>query len=173
MIRVENYKWGHQDNFKEGMAGWHIFQADSAGGIDVKGTVKNRGKKAVKKYSVYFTAYNGADEMVKCEATGKSIIGVCSADRLEPSCTQKLFGEKLWYNKSIRRVEIDHIDVVYADGTTESCKGNYVLTEEEQKEESIHNEKIKKGFKTYLKICAVSAIIIFLVYFFFLFKAIL
>lgn len=164
MIRVE-CTWGHQDFNDKSATGWHLFQPNSAGGIDVKGIVTNHGKKAVKKYSVYFIAYNGADEVVECEASRRSIVEVCSADKLPLSGTQRLFGENLWYNKSIRRVEIDHIDVVYVDNTTESCKGNYVLTQEEQKLQTIRNNKVKRGFKIYLKICAVFWIVAFMVYF--------
>lgn len=150
MIRVEDYQWGHYDYLEE----WHSSQAHSCECIDVKCNVKNHGKKAVKKYTVYFTAYNGADEILKNQITGKSIIGISSADRLEPYCTQKL-EEELWVNKSIRRVKIDHIDVVYADDTTESCKGNYVLTKEEQ---AILAEREKKEKK--------EALIVYIIVFF-------
>lgn len=78
MIRVEDYQWGHYDYLKE----WRSFRVNDVGGIDVKCTVKNHGKKAVKKYTVYFIAYNGADEIIKTQITRESIIGITSADRL-------------------------------------------------------------------------------------------
>lgn len=149
MIRVESFLWGSRDFDSQNILGWNINQPNSAGGVSVRGTVANYGQKAVKKYSVYFRAYNGADEVVECTASGKSIMGVSSADRVESGGSQEFFAENLWYNYSIRRVEIDHIDVVYADNTTESCRGNHILTPEEQK---IQQEVIKKSRK-FLKGC--------------------
>ncbi|MDE6036213.1 MAG: hypothetical protein K2G36_09925 [Ruminococcus sp.] len=141
MIRVNSFTWGYQDIHDE----WHYFQADSAGGISVKYSVKNWGPKPVKKYTIYFKAYNGADEIVECTARHRSIAGVSSADCVEKDKTQSRLFENAWYNHSIRRVEIDHIDVVYTDNTTESCIGNYVLNEEEQKKQDKINKKVKKG----------------------------
>ncbi len=160
MIRVE-CTWGYQDAIDTDRSGWHIFQANSAGGVSVKGIVTNYGEKAVKKYSVYFVACNGADEIVECEASGKKVVEVSSADCILPSSTQKLFFENVWYNRSIRRVEVFHIDVVYTDGTTESCDGNYVPTQEEQQAERENSKRILS--KVFSKIILPFIIILLLV----------
>ncbi len=159
MLRVESFSWGHQGISSQSYTDWHANQANSAGGVSVRGMVKNHGQKAVKKYTVYFKAYNGANEMVKCETTGKSIVGVSSADRVEPLYIQEFLLDNAWYNHSIRRVEIDHIDVVYTDDTTESCRGNYILNLEEQKAQQECNKNTKK----LLKGCLIYHIVFILV----------
>lgn len=159
MIRVESFSWGNQGISSQSYADWHAYQANSAGGVSVRGIVKNHGQKAVKKYTIYFRAYNGANEMVECEASGKCIVGVCSADSVDPLCIQEFFLDNAWYNRSIRRVQIDHIDVVYADDTTESCIGNYILNSEEQKAQ----QECKKKSKKIIKGCLIYHIIFILI----------
>lgn len=80
-----------KSGYQQSYADWHAYQANSAGGMSVRGIVKNHGQKAVKKYTIYFRAYNGANEMVECEASGKCIVGVCSADSVDPLCIQEFF----------------------------------------------------------------------------------
>ena len=160
MIRVESLSWGYQDVINKGLSGWHPNQANSAGGVSVKALVVNYGKKAVKKYTVYFVAYDGANEIVECETTRKSIQGVKSADRVSPSCPQSILAENLWYSHAIRRVEVSRIDVVYTDGTTESCKGNYVLNAEEQKEADRWNKNAKKGCLIWFIITVIICLVI-------------
>lgn len=136
MIRVEKFDFGHYGYFA-GYDGWHSHIANNVGGVSVKYTVKNYGEKIVKKYTIYFKAYNGADEIVDCTVRGQSIVSVSDADGVMPYDDFGYDGllENAWYNASIRYIEIDHIDVVYDDNTTESCVGNYVLTKEEEEEE--------------------------------------
>ncbi|MDE7138372.1 MAG: hypothetical protein K2O29_07950 [Ruminococcus sp.] len=136
MIRVEKYEWGYKDYNNC----WISNHANSAGGVSVNARVHNYGEKAVKKYTVYFSAYNGADELAFCTINDQGQQGIISTDCVEPSKSQRLFGENLWYNYSVRRVEIDGIDVVYADGTTESCNGNYIPTQEEKQ---LYDMKVK------------------------------
>jgi len=133
MIRVEKFDFGHYGYFA-GYDGWHSHIANNVGGVSVKYTVKNYGEKFVKKYTIYFKAYNGADEIVDCTVRGQSIVSVSDADGVMPYDDFGYDGllENAWYNASIRYIEIDHIDVVYDDNTTESCVGNYVLTKEEE-----------------------------------------
>ena len=121
MIRVAKYDWGYQD-----YDGWHSYRPSSYGGVSVRVIVTNYSQKPVKKYTVYFKAYNGAYEIVE------SIHGVTSADCVLSLATQELFFKDIWCNDSIRSVYIDHIDVVYTDGTTKSCTGNYIPTQEEK-----------------------------------------
>lgn len=138
MIKVISYDWGHEglvNSSYDGslVNGWISHQANSAGGVSVKFSVENFGTKTVRSYSIYFTPYNGAYEPVRCTVTNLCTKGVSGHDSLGPNGigSNKLF-ENAWYNHSIRSVSIDHIDVTYTDGTTESCKGNYVPTKEEE-----------------------------------------
>ncbi|MBD5160340.1 MAG: hypothetical protein HDT23_08900 [Ruminococcus sp.] len=140
MIRVESYDWGFQ-GYSDGYDGWHSKKANSAGGVSVKYKVKNYGSKGVKKYTVSFKAYNGANEIVPCTIRGDSIVGISSADFVCSNGIQDGFSSDVWYNYSIRYVEIESIRVVYDDDTTESCDGNYVLTPEEQQLKDRHDKK--------------------------------
>ena len=130
MLGVTNFSWGHYDY--DNM--WRSKLPNSAGGISVKYDVKNYSSKDIKKYRIYFEAYNGADEVVSCKATGRTKAGVECADRLSAYGKSKgCLCENAWYNISIRDVKISRIEVDYADGTTESCAGNYTPNQNENK----------------------------------------
>ena len=137
MIRVTSFDWGHEGLYKnsEGrlVNGWISNKANSAGGVSVEFSVGNYGTKSVRSLAIFFAPYNGANEPVRCETTNKCIKGVSSHDRLEGNTMKNnVLFENAWYNNSIRSVSIDHIDVTYTDGTTETCKGNYVPTKDEE-----------------------------------------
>ncbi len=146
MLGVTNFSWGHYDY--DNM--WRSKLPNSAGGISVKYDVKNYSSKDIKKYRIYFKAYNGADEVVSCRATGRTEAGVECADRL--SAYEKGKGclcENAWYNISIRDVKISKIEVDYADGTTESCIGNYTpdLNENQNVRQKDHQDGMMRTVK--------------------------
>ena len=138
MLRVYAYDWGH-----EGIDGeWIANRANSAGGVSVRYSVWNY-KKPVKKYTVYFKAYDGAGELVTCEASRKTVCGAKSADYLsKDSYRNDCVIENAWYSHAIRRIEVDSIEVTYSDGTTEKCQGNYTPTAEDRAGDP---EKEKEG----------------------------
>lgn len=140
MITVTNYDWGHISIDK-----WVSHMANNAGGVSVKLSVANYGK-PVKKYTIYFKAYNGANELVECTVSNISVRGVSSADYLGTGKTEHdLIFENAWYNHSIRSVRINRIEVVYNDGNTETCRGNHHLSEEELKQKEISEQKTKQS----------------------------
>lgn len=162
MIRVEKYDFGHY-GYSNGQNVWQSHKADSAGGVSVKYTVKNYGRKPVKKYAIYFKAYNGADEIVNCTVRRESIVGVSDADRVEPYAFRDGLLKNAWYNNSIRHISIDHIDVVYTDDTTESCVGNHILTAEEKADlEAQHQKDLQDG-----KSCCLVGVVIMIILFIF------
>ena len=125
MLKVIKYDWGYYYNYDH--TGWISKMANSVGGVSIKYDVKNYdGTKDIKKYRIYFDAYNGADEIVSCKASGITQACVASADRLPVGKVERAnLLENAWYNNSIRDVKINRIEVEYVDGTTESCEGNY------------------------------------------------
>jgi hypothetical protein len=168
MIKVTSYDWGHEGLITNSdghlVNGWVSGKANSAGGVSVKFGVVNYGYKAVKSFSVYFTPYNGANEPVRCTTTNTCTKGVSSHDMLSPTSGKgNLIFENAWYNNSIRKVSIEHIDVTYSDGTTETCQGNYIPSSTEEK--SWNKERYRGCLP-----CAIMFGVIFIVilgYFFF------
>lgn len=162
MIRLIDYDWGHAglvegDDLWTGQStlydGWVSHQANSAGGVSVKFSVKNYGTKNVKKFRVYFSAYNGAGEKVSCTVRRESTRVVASTDMVRAGETKDSFvWNNTWYNNSIRSIKIDRIEVTYTDGTTESCNGNYMPTSTDQ-------ETAKKSDLTNLKIALLELVI--------------
>ena len=136
MIKVISYDWGHEGLVRDSSGslvdGWISNKANSAGGVSVKFTVRNYGTKPVKKFTVWFTPYNGAFERVKCTACNVDTRGVNCADPIGVNAQHGGLFENAWYNHSIRSVMIDRIEVTYADGTKQSCTGNYTPTPEEE-----------------------------------------
>ena len=125
MLSVTNFDFGWY-GYNNGYERWNSKQANSAGGVSVRFDVKNLSSKPIKKYSVYFVAYNGADEIVECTTKHVTVMGANCADRLESGQERKgSLLENAWYNNSIRKVVVDHIEVLYSDNTTWSCQGNF------------------------------------------------
>ncbi len=137
MIAVRNLNWGWYDKVQNF---FHCGVANSAGGVSVQYKLKNYGYKPVKKYSIYFKAINGVNEPAICTIKHTSIQGVSGYDMIDSyGNTNMLLAENLWYNHAIRNVFVDHIEVVYTDGTTETCIGNYVPNDEESRQEQKSN----------------------------------
>lgn len=161
MIEVQNFSWGHEYvTYHNGNKSkfWMPMAPNSAGGYSVRFDVKNHGDKPIKKYSVLLAALNGADEIVKCEASHADIQYVNSADFLDAHQLRKgCMAENLWYNKSIRSVRIVGIAVIYADGTQESFEGNYIPTEEEKAREK--EDKAKADRKAALILLVIIGIV--------------
>ena len=105
--------------------------SNSAGGIDLTYSVINCGTKDIKKYTIMFVPYNGADEPLidqfgKCEAV-TSDFDLLPAGKLRNTGSAAPW----WYTTQMRYIRVGGIEVTYTDGTTESCVGNYNPTENE------------------------------------------
>lgn len=133
MIEVKNFKWGSYNNVQ------NVFYPNtinSVGGVSVEYNLINYGEKAVKKYVIYFKAINGANEPALCTIHHTAVRGVAGYDMIDSNYETGVFSSKdLWYNYAIRDVIVDHIEVTYTDGTTESCIGNYIPSDEELKQD--------------------------------------
>lgn len=93
---------------------------DSAGGVGVRFSFTNLGKKAIKYATLYFTPYNNVGDKVCCTITGKC----CRSARLtgiigvgETKYNQMV--NNIWYNASITKVKVDFVELEYTDGTIE------------------------------------------------------
>lgn len=145
MIKVTYYDWGH-----EGVNGWVSKSANSSGGVSVKYDVKNYGK-PVTKFTVYFKAYNGADEVVSCTIRNEYIRGVRSTDYIgENDKVKNLLFENAWYNHSIRYIAVDKIDVVYSDGTTETCDGENCSPSIEEMNDLVEKRGCSEAFLAFI-----------------------
>ncbi|MCR5478636.1 MAG: hypothetical protein K6F27_02100 [Ruminococcus sp.] len=137
MIRVENLSYGHEGliRYNDGSLknGWIDYEANSAGGVSIRYSVRNYGSKPVRKAMVTFAPYNGVGEPVRCTAQHRCMVS--NEMTSGPYVPNKIYGpyisENMWYNWSIKRVSVEKISVEYTDGTTEECEGNYQPKQDE------------------------------------------
>ena len=133
MLKVESLNWGHREDVWDPImeryeSKFISHTPNSAGGVEVEYTLSNYGNKAVRKYSVVFTPYNGADEK-HIDEHGNCDITINGYDRIKANDKLELKSAKpIWYSFAIRDVKISSIEVVYEDGTTKKCEGNYTPT---------------------------------------------
>ncbi|MBP3760518.1 MAG: hypothetical protein J6I55_03440 [Ruminococcus sp.] len=154
MLRVENLYWGHYENNT-----FYRNSANSVGGVDVDYLLINCGTKDISEYTITLAPYNGAgrkhtDSMGKCEVT------IAGYDLLRSGSHIKANSAKpCWYSTNIRAVNVESIKVIYTDGTTEECQGNYQPSPEEKKILT----KAKAKYTTNLLIGVAAIITIFIV----------
>ena len=120
MIQVD-YRCGHNsyDGFMSG--------PNSAGGVDVRFSIKNKSQKTIKYAYLFFIPYNAVDDKVSCSITGKVENGVKLTGPIQPEGFKSgnIF-ENAWWNHSITRVSLSKVIVEYTDGTEETIMGNQI-----------------------------------------------
>lgn len=102
---------------------------NSAGGVDVKGTVRNTGSKTIKYITIRFIPYNQVGDAVGCSIKNVSEYGLQITGPINPNAGHFFWGENMWYNHSIRTVKVSRAEIQYMDGTEEVIQGSDITME--------------------------------------------
>ncbi|MCM1132670.1 MAG: hypothetical protein NC340_04270 [Ruminococcus flavefaciens] len=124
-VSITSIKHGHYDVNRM----W-TKSPDSAGGVHVLLNICNTDSSRTLKYAdIYAIAYNSVGDPVPCSISRESLKGMRVTGPIEPGKIKRdLMFESMWYNPSIAGIRVDHVDVTYMDGSTETVSG-YDATE--------------------------------------------
>lgn len=94
---------------------------DSAGGTGVKIFIKNDSEKTIKYVSFEVIPYNAVNDVAPSEIGGKTNQWLTITGPINPGADHmEAQWESIWYNSTIKRVEIRTIEVEYMDGSKET-----------------------------------------------------
>lgn len=102
---------------------------NSAGGVNVFIRWQNISSKPIKYITFSVTPYNAVDDAVSCTISNKGKYRLKATGPMEAK-TEKIennFWENVWYNSTIKRAEINSIDIIYMDNSEESISGDKAL----------------------------------------------
>lgn len=124
MIILGNLQIGHMGYSSGSTVETWQYGANSAGGVALRFTYKNDTEKTIK--YAYFTVvpYNAVKDKVSCTVKRVSEQTVKITGPIEPNIHRTPRWENLWYNNTIRTVELKEIEIEYMDGSTEILKGS-------------------------------------------------
>lgn len=123
MIILGNLQIGHMGYSSGSTVETWQYGANSAGGVALRFTYKNDTEKTIK--YAYFTVvpYNAVKDKVSCTVKRVSEQTVKITGPIEPNIHRTPRWENLWYNNTIRTVELKEIEIEYMDGSKEVLKG--------------------------------------------------
>lgn len=96
---------------------------DEVGHIGAQIFVENIAGKTIKYATVYLTPYNSVGDQVHCTVEGHSTYGIEITGPLTIGQKWEGYSDGMWYNNSIVYAKIDHVHVIYMDGTQEIYEG--------------------------------------------------
>jgi len=102
---------------------------NSAGGVNVIIFWKNISPKDFKYVIFTVKPYNAVDDVVYCTISHEAdsrlkITGPVKAKNMDKPSSS--LWENVWYNNTIKRIEIEQIDIIYMDNTEESINSSEV-----------------------------------------------
>ena len=121
-ITVSGLMFGHNDI----SYGFQSGRPNSAGGVDVKGTVTNNSTKTIKYITLRFTPYNSVGDAVGCSIKDVSEYGLKITGPIGPNQGHSFYGENMWYNYSISSVRVTKAEILYMDGSSENLSGSQI-----------------------------------------------
>lgn len=106
-----------------------IFRAEpsdpnSVGGVDVRLGIANLSNKTIKYFRATVVSYNAVGDRVTGDIRGRSSARIYSTgpyagyDGVNDPALRPLRWDTVWYNSSIRCIEITRVSIEYMDGTT-------------------------------------------------------
>ncbi len=95
------------------------FEKNSVDGIDVKWGALNTSGKVINYYTVHFTFFNAVGDFAYDEITHRYTKSVYVVGPVNPG-SQILISDIIGYVPVCHTVRVDSIDIIYADGSTES-----------------------------------------------------
>ncbi len=124
MIILGNLQIGHMGYRSGSTTETWLNGPNSAGGVALRFTYKNDTEKTIK--YAYFTVvpYNAVKDKVSCTVKRVSEQTVKITGPIEPNIHRTPRWENLWYNNTIRTVELKEIEIEYMDGSKETLKGS-------------------------------------------------
>ena len=96
---------------------------DQVGGIGTEISLQNVSGKTIKYVTVYLAPFNAVGDQVECTVRGHSVFGIEITGPLTVGQNWEGYSEGMWYNNSIVEARIDHVHVIYMDGTEELYEG--------------------------------------------------
>lgn len=112
----------------EGIDGWVYNETNTANGIGCKHRFYNYSGKAIKYITFTYLPYNRVNDVVTCQINGNSEASARLTGPIEPNEEYEAKWDVLWYNPTIKNVELKDVFVQYMDGTEETIPGNEVLS---------------------------------------------
>ena len=100
---------------------------NSDGGSDVSTHFRFTSKKPIKDIYTTFTAYNKANDAIKCEIQNRETITLNQTGLyVESNNVYRTTFKNAFYNRSIHCIELTSVVIVYNDDTEEKFEGNDV-----------------------------------------------
>ena len=126
-IKITRFRTGHE-GYRNGSSGF-FSGPNSAGGLDVKGTIVNTGEKTIKYITIYFQPFNAVGDAVGCDVHNVSERGLRCTGPIAPNGTHDFWGENHWYNHSIKTVKVTKAAIQYMDGSEETIPESEITVE--------------------------------------------
>lgn len=101
---------------------------DSAGGWDMRISLKNTSGKEIKYITFSFQAINAVNDVVKSEINGESDFSRRCTGPISPNEEAIYTWENVFYNKSVDHFNLVHTKIEYMDASIEEVDGNYFDT---------------------------------------------
>ena len=97
---------------------WRSGRPNSAGGFDVRISLKNTSNKAIKYVTFVCVPYNAVGDIVASETSGSPVACLKVTGPIEPGKSRiRCTWETVWYNYSIKKGAIQRAEIQYMDGT--------------------------------------------------------
>ena len=103
-----------------------VSNPDSAGGVDIKIGFQNLSKQNIKYVKFGVLPYNAVGDVVASEIGGKTLAILNFTGPLPYDEYKYSRWENVWYNNSIRCIEIVKVDISYMDGSETSFENSEI-----------------------------------------------
>lgn len=100
--------------------------------VDVWHQYYNASEKEIKYVTFSYVPYNSVDDVVACNASGKTEVSGRLTGPIPPKHDSRVEWKGLWFNPTIRKVVVTKIHVQFMDNTEEVIEGKDVLTIDNQ-----------------------------------------
>ena len=117
-VYIHNIILGSESHYNN--IDWISDLPNYAGGFGVHVEITNTGSKTINYVKMTFIPHNGVGDIVACTARGHVEANITATGPFSPGETKKYNFDCLWYNETIKRLELKAVLVKYADGTEKS-----------------------------------------------------
>ena len=121
-VYIHNIILGSESHYNN--IDWISDLPNYAGGFGVHVDITNIGAKTINYVKMTFIPHNGVGDIVACTARGHVEANITATGPFSPGETKKYNFDCLWYNETIKRLELKAVLVKYADGTEEAIPVN-------------------------------------------------
>lgn len=121
VLLVELIQMGHEDV----SSGWSS-RPDSAGGVSVRISFKNRSPITIKYITFTMVPYNSVGDMVSSSIGGKTEAYLKGTGPFDQDKGGFLSWGQVWYNHSITEVKLTKVEIEYMDGSSKVVDGSEI-----------------------------------------------